>query len=206
MLKVLAQQLLQKQINFVLSQADNHQQALAPLNGKLVGVDVSDLELQLFLEFENNQLYILEKRPVERTPNVVISGASKDYLQTAINQAQQKPIVGLSFNGDIGTGQQLQQLTEQLTFDWESRLADMSNDYIAYHTFKVLQQLNQWLKQTLQTKLDNTSEILIEEWRLTPSPYEVEDFIQRVQQLQWSIDRVSAKALRLQNQIKESAS
>ncbi len=201
MLKILAQQLLQKQINFVLGHADNHQQVLAPLDGKLIGLEVSDLDIQLFFEFEQSQLFLLEKCPPSRQAAVTISGNSKDFLQTAINQTQQKAIIGLNFSGDIGTGQQLQQLTEQLSFDWEARLADYTNDYIAYHSVKVLKGINQWLKQTLQTKLQNTSEILVEEWRLTPSPYEVEDFIQRVQQLQWAIDRVSARAQRLDSQL-----
>jgi len=205
MLTLLARQLVQKQINWLFTMAENHQQAFQSLDGKTIAVEVTDLQLDLQIEFSGNQIYFLDQPKPKEFVSVTISGKSSDFFQTAINQSQSKSIVGLNFSGDISTGQKLQKLTEELVFDWEAQLAKYTNDYIAYHSIKVLKKANDWLKQVLSSKLANTSEILIEEWRLTPSPYEIEKFIEKNQQLQWAIDRVNARVQRLQQSIKDTS-
>jgi ubiquinone biosynthesis protein UbiJ len=199
MLKILAQQLFQKQVNFLFSLADNHQQAIEPLNGKSIAIEVRDIQLEILVEFSDGQLYFVEPKSKPETfqADVTISGDTGVFLQTAIQQIQSSDkeahmLDGLTFSGKIQVGQQLQNLMQQLSFDWEARLAEYTNDYFAVHAIKVLSTLSQTLKHVIETKKHNTQEILVEEWRLTPSHYEIEAFIEKAQELTWSVDRVEA--------------
>jgi ubiquinone biosynthesis protein UbiJ len=210
MLKILAQQLFQKQVNFLFSLADNHHQAIAPLNGKSIAIEVRDIQLQILVEFSDSQLYFVEpkSKPDSFTADVTISGDTGVFLQTAIQQVQSSDkdehmLDGLTFSGKIQVGQQLQNLMQQLSFDWEARLAEYTNDYFAVHAIKVLSALSQSLKHVINTKKQNTQEILVEEWRLTPSHYEIEGFIENAQELAWSVDRIEALLKRAEHRLNQ---
>jgi ubiquinone biosynthesis accessory factor UbiJ len=206
MLKILAMQLFQKQVNFLFSLADNHQQAIAPLNGKSIAIEVRDIQLDILVEFSDCQLYFVEPKSKSDTfkADVTISGETSVFLQTAIQQMQSSEkeehmLDGLTFSGKIQVGQQLQSLMQQLSFDWEARLAEYTNDYFAVHAIKVLSALSEKLQHVIQTKKQNTQEVLVEEWRLTPSHYEIEAFIEKAQELSWSVDRVEALLKRIEH-------
>ena len=63
---------------------------------------------------------------------------------------------------------QLQDLLENIDFDWEAQLARVTGDTLAYPLAHLLRQTAQWCQQTHQSVQQTTAEYLREEARLLP--------------------------------------
>ena len=104
----------------------------------------------------------------------------------------------MTLAGDIFFLQELQQIGLQLDIEWEQGLSVLVGDIAAQQIGQGVRSLWSFAKKAAEALLQNSGEFLREEAQLLPRPWQVEDFIEEVQELRSDIERFEARLTALQ--------
>ncbi len=168
------------------------------LEGSCIAIDVSDLDFQVYCHPGSWGLR-LSARPPAREADAVISGrllslvnlaSREDKISTSIQEQ-------VSFRGNAGLAQRLQQIITALDIDWEEALADRIGDVAAFQLNSRARNFAAWLRHSADSVLQTTSEYLREEARLSPAEPEFEDFRAGVSALKNDVARAEQRLQRL---------
>ncbi|EMR13232.1 protein YigP [Methylophaga lonarensis MPL] len=180
----------------LLIDPESHQ-ALSDFEGRIVRIEVSNLNLSLSARFASQQLQ-LEVAESEQA-DLTLTADSWALLELTRNpDTLFSPAVRL--HGDVQFAKQLQDWMAGFDFDWEKQLASVIGDSLAFPVAEGIRQSFRWARQNHQHLQQDIAEYLKEEVRLLPDPSEINNFMQAVDRLRADLDRLDAKIARLEKQ------
>ena len=164
------------------------------LQGRCIKVHVTDLDLSLYCHPGSWGIRLSLEEPA-KTIDATISGrlialislaTQEDKITTSIQQ-------GISINGDAAVAQQMQKIFTELDLDWEEELSRYTGDVLAYRIHQQACSAGDWLRQSLGSLSQTSSEYLREEIRVTPNQVEFERFQQQATTLKQDVERAEVR-------------
>jgi ubiquinone biosynthesis protein UbiJ len=170
----------------------------AEMQGHCIAIDITDLDFQLYCHPGNWGLRLSRTEP-PREVDASISGRLLALVNLGVQDDKLSTSIGerVSFHGDVALAQKAQRIIGELDIDWEEVLAQYTGDVLAFQIHQRARRLGQWLQNSADSLLQNSSEYLREEARLSPAPAEYRQFQSRVTQLKNDVARVEARLHRL---------
>jgi ubiquinone biosynthesis protein UbiJ len=194
MIKEYSLKALQKAINYALSLDEYSAQRIEALEGKVVEIILSPLEVHFFLTFEKGLLCLCQDSAI--FPHTTIKSSPLGLIKLSVlppSKARSLFNNEIEMQGEVEVGEAVKQLFDALDIDWESHIAAFTGDMVAH-------QLGSWMRQGLLFKKristslkKNMTEYLQDECRLSPCKEELEDFFQAVEALAMDVARLEAR-------------
>ena len=137
-----------------------------------------------------------------------IKGEASDFTELATSRDPTATLIngGLALEGDSAPLIALQQVLATLDIDWEAPLVATLGDVAGHQLAQTVRHAFSWGKQASTGLTRQLEEFVHEEARLSPPRLEVEDFYRDVQELGLRIDRLQARAERLQQRLQNARS
>lgn len=193
---------LETAINLWLKNDDRSEQRLHKLQGKVIELHLQEFSGSLFFFPADRGVQILTR--YEGIADATITSSMAGLISSHFKNTEDALFSGnIKIAGDTELGEQFQQLLTDVDFDWEEQLSRITGDVIAHQAGKLVQGARQWVRQGSATLGLDTTEYLQEEARLLPTRSEIEHFLEQVDDIRSSCDRLHARIQRLQ---KNSAS
>lgn len=166
------------------------------LNGKVIGLDIKGMDLQLFLMPALDGVQFATEYNGEA--DTWIRGAPFSLLHTAMTHERDRFLSGdIVIEGDTELGQKVQNILRNFDFDWEEMLSKGVGDIAAHQIGNTLRGLFEWGSKTLESLARDTAEYVQEERRDTVGRYEQEAFMRDVDKLRMDVDRLEQRVNRL---------
>ncbi len=177
---------------------------LAELAGRVIAVQVTDLDLTLYLVCGPLGMELLGT--YEGEPDATIRGSSLALLGQGIGDPDQGAAVmrgEVELLGDTRLAQRMQRILREMEIDWEGHLARLTGDLVAHQVGRLARAGFGWLGDTRRSLEADLREYLEEELRLLPAAAEMEQFLEEVDETRAWADRLEAR-LRLLEQRPEA--
>lgn len=180
--------MLQLIINKCLSLDPGLIRYLQQLEGKTLAILCTDTPTQnIYCIFGNGQVNLSSSVPVGI--DVTIQGTMRDFLHYAVTKQRGS----ITISGDATIAASVEKLYSQMNIDWEEELSKVTGDVIAHQAIYSLRQIKQFSRDTSSSLGAMLTEYLQEEADLLPTAYEVESFMQDVDDLRLRVDRLEAR-------------
>ena len=176
------------------------------LQGCCINIHVTDLDLELYCHPGSWGIRLSLDEPA-RVVDATISGRLIALINLAIQQDKLTTSIqeGISINGNAAVAQQMQKIFTELDLDWEEALSHYTGDVLAYRIHQQARKTRDWLRQSVVSLSQTSSEYLREESRLTPTQVEFERFQQQTTALRQDVERAETRLRHLiQSLAKES--
>lgn len=184
---------LEKAVNFILQRDADSPARLAELEGKLIAIAFTDLDLSMYWLFEHQRVRIVSECCEE--PDAKIAGKLPAIAKLGLSQA--KVAKDLTVSGDLSIIEKLKTLFASLDIDWEAQIAVLTGDAPAYAIGKTLRAATQFFKQAGKSVGRNTKDYLEHEAQILPSRRQFTDLSDDIRELNRKIERLSARVRRL---------
>ena len=187
---------LETALDLYLKQDPGALQRCAEMDGKVIALDVTGLDLSLY--FMPGADGILVAGHYEGEADTRLRASPLGFARLSLGPREDALFEGaVDIQGDTETGQQFQDILSAVDWDWEEQLSRITGDVIAHQTGKLARKATQFIKNSRNTLQQDVSEYLQEEVRLLPARTEVDYFLEEVDQLRADVDRLSARVDRL---------
>lgn len=168
--------------------------ACRALQGNCVAIDITDLDFKLYCHPGNWGIRLSRNAPAGEV-DACISGRAMALFNLAtrddkVSTSMQERV---SFQGDVGIAQKMQNIIANLDIDWEEALSRQTGDVLAYQIHQGVRAAGLFLQQTADSLLQTSSEYLREEARLTPTLVEFERFQGQLGELKHDVERAQAR-------------
>ena len=189
---------LERLINKILALDEEACEALAGLEGKVIGFEFSDTRLRFFLLPDGAGLRI--RAAAEAAPDVWIKGTPANFFKMlrAARAATPGLPADMQIIGDIGLAQRFQGIMQGLDIDLEEPLARLAGDAAAYQIARFARGAGRYLTDSGKTLALNLSEYLRFEIQLLPDALLVEEFCDAVDRLRQDVDRFTQRVEQLE--------
>lgn len=184
---------LQKAINQALYLDEQMPSKLQVLNGKVLEMVISPLNVNFFIQFEHGELLLLDK--FDGHPDTIIHSNPIGLIRLSLLPASRARSLfndKIRISGDIELGQNVKKLFDEMDIDWEGHLAHFTGDVVAHQIGSFVRKGIEFKNQVSQSMQLNITEYLQEELRLFPSKNELEDFYNDIDELALSVERLQA--------------
>ena len=170
---------------------------LAPLQGRLIGIEVQGLGTRLYLIPGPDSLQVFGA--YEGEPDCLLRGTPLALARLGLAERKEDRLFGgeVTVEGDTGLAQDFGAFLAGLDVDWEEQLSRLVGDPLAHGIGDGVRSLQRWGRDSAQTLTQDLKEYLQEEARLLPTPYEVESFLDQVDVLRDDVERLAARVERL---------
>jgi ubiquinone biosynthesis protein UbiJ len=184
--------------NRLLALDESALQGCAEMQGCCIGIDITDLDFQLYCHPGSWGLRLGRQAPPRevdasisgRLMALVNLGTQDDKLSTSISER-------VSFHGNVALAQKVQRILAELDIDWEEALARHTGDVLAFQVHQRARKLGKWLQSSADSLLQTSSEYIREEARLSPTQPEYRQFQSRLTDLKNDVARAEARLQRL---------
>ena len=184
---------LQKAINHALALDPSTVSKIKALQGSVLQIIISPLNVYFYIVFENGQL---ELHPTyDAPPDTVIHSSPLGLIRLSLLPASKVRSLfndKIKMSGNIELGQRVKQLIDELDIDWEGHLALFTGDVVAHQLGSVFRQGLAFKRQITGSIRHNVTEYLQEESRTFPSREEVNDFFNDIDTLSLDTERLAA--------------
>lgn len=194
MLKKYSLKALQKAINHTLQQDDQSLRKLQALEGKILEMVITPLQVHFFIQFKKGTLLLLSQ--YQGPVDTLIQSSPLGLIRLSLLPASKARSLfndTVQITGDMELGQQVKQLFDDLDLDWEGHLAHFTGDVVAYQIGSLVRKGIQFKNQFNFSLCQNVREYLQEECRVFPSSNELNDFYEEVDLLSLQMDRLKAR-------------
>lgn len=178
------QQFAQKAMNHLLKLDPEVQKEFLMFNGKVLKIEIVDLQKIVFLHITDQGLELLDH--YDGTVHAAVKG-------TAVALSQLGASKSLSLEGDMEFMQQLMHLTKKYHFDLGALLASGFGDVLGQQVENGLRNIAGWAKSSSEKMGWNISAFLTDEIRLVTTREEMTLFSNEVDALRDAVERVSVK-------------
>jgi ubiquinone biosynthesis protein UbiJ len=170
---------------------------LAPLNGKVLDVELRGPDLHFYLLPVGHSIQV--QGHYEGTPDACLRGAPLSLARLALSTQGRRTLFSgaVQLEGDTELGQQLQDILNAVDIDWEEQLARLSGDALAHQAGNAARGAQRWAARTRESLTLDIADYLHEESRQVPARNEVERFMADVDTLRSDIERLAARIKRL---------
>lgn len=172
---------------------------LAPLNGKVLEVELRGIDLHFYLLPAGHSIQV--QGHYEGKPDACLRGAPLSLARLALSEQGRRTLFSgaVQLEGDTEFGQQLQDILNAVDIDWEEQLARLTGDVVAHQAGNAARGAQQWAGKTRESLTLDLADYLHEETRQVPARGEVERFVAEVDTLRSDIERLAARVKRLQD-------
>ena len=203
MIKQYSLTVLQKAINLALALDESMPSKIQALDGKVLEVIISPLDVHFFIRFTQHelQLHVENDGPAD----TIIRSSPLGLIRLSLLPASKMRSLfndDIRISGDVELGQNVKKLFDEVDIDWEGHLARFTGDVVAYQVGSFFRQGFAFKQQMSASMRHNLTEYLQEELRIFPPREEVNDFFKDVDDLSLSVERLAAHI----NQMLKSAS
>ena len=180
-------------INKIISLDPSANQYLHTLAHQNVAITCSDFaDLTIYCNFTDTYLQFTAVKPEIIDTHICAPLAA--YITFLIEkQNAQLQGSGMQIIGNLHTAQSMQQLFCNLNVDWEEELSKLTGDALAHQACFLIRSMQQQHKKNHAALLEMITEYLQEESGLLPTKYEVNEFMQAVDELRLATDRLEAR-------------
>lgn len=188
---------IEKLINDVLVRDPDLQRDISTMAGKVMAIEFSGPDLSVYILPGTGKLELQTDYAGET--DVRIKGTPLALLKMAQQKGKQPTTFtgDVVISGDLALGQHLQQMIARLELDWEELLSLKVGDVAAHQIGNGVRAFNRWAQDSQQNLEQTLAEYLRIEARLTPSRYEIESFMNAVEDLRSDVDRLEQRINRL---------
>ncbi len=180
--------ILQLIINKYLSLDPDLEHQLKPLAGKVMLVSCVDYpDWQLCCTFTNKNLLFTSSSPEH--VDIKIQSSFAGFIKFAVA----KDKTDIMIEGNIHIAESILKFFSDLNIDWEEELSKYSGDVVANQAGILASRFKQYYSQNSKQLEAMITEYLQEESGLLPTTFEINEFIDAVDQLRLDTDRLDAK-------------
>lgn len=196
----LFEQALGKALNGVVRLDPFTTQRVSALAGKVVALELSGVNLTLFLLLTANGIDV--RRAYTGEPDARLTGTPLAFARLGLTNDRDLLHKGeVRISGDTALGQQLRDIVAALDIDWEERLSRFTGDVIAHQLGNAARGTARWARNTADALTRDSSDYLRYEKELLPDHVQVDDFLRAVDTLRDDVERLEARVRRLQKPI-----
>ena len=195
---------LEQALNTYVSMDPDARDRLATLHGNIVALQLSGLELILYMVPQaDGRLQLFSQ--IEGEPDCKLRGSPLDLWRSGSNEKGARELFAgnVAITGDTDLALQFGQILGSLDIDWEEQLSQVTGDVIAHQVGRRGRQFTSYLEDNAETVRANISEYLTEEARLLPTRVEAELFFNDVDALRDDTERLAARLERLARRLRE---
>ncbi|GJM09928.1 MAG: sterol-binding protein [Lysobacteraceae bacterium] len=171
------------------------EEALKPLDGRVMQVNLTGPDWVVWLRVEDGRVVVLDQHA--DTADTTITGSPLALFGMALPGSETRTGGNVRIEGDAETARQLNRLFKQLDPDWDEALASTFGDVLGHQLGRALRGGFSLAKRVANTLGQNASEYLREEVRVLITQVEMDEFIDEVEDLRDDIDRLEARLDRL---------
>ncbi len=171
------------------------------MQGKIICLHVTGLELKLYFLPDKNNIAVMGNYAGE--PNTTIKGAPITLMRLGMSNNSGKTLLesGASIEGDTHLGAEFSRILSEVDIDWETILSQFVGDTVAYQVGQLVAGSAKWLEEQQSLIQAETSQYLTEKAQLIPAEAEINHYLDQVDELRMSVDRLEA---RVNNYIKDA--
>ena len=188
----------ERALNQTIALTPTSHQELEALSGTLLGIDITSLDLRLFIDMiSGTQIALLAH--CERRPDAFVRGTVEDFAALVASDDPAATLInsGIELEGSSTKLITLQQIVSKMDVDWEAPLVDALGDVMGHQLAQALRAMFRWSESTRASLKRQLSEYLLEEGKLTPPKAELEHFYDSVQSLSLRVERAQSQVAKL---------
>jgi len=189
---------LQAMVDRAVAGSPRARELLARLDGRRMRVVVRYTPWQVTLHADGDRLRLLRDDPT--AADATLTGAPLNLAAMLREDPAEVIRRGeVSLQGDAEAGQRFQELTQLLRPDLEAGLANLIGDIPAYGIGSLVRKVLDYGRSSLATQARNAGEYLAHERRMLVPRAEARQFLEDVDALRDSTDRLAARIAHLEN-------
>lgn len=193
-------------LNRVLQLDEDVIARLARLQGKVIAIEFSGLDVALYIIPESEKLSVYGR--FEGEADTVLRGTPVALMRMGVAKHAGDSLFSgdVKISGDVELGQEFSDIIDDLDIDWEEHLSHLTGDLVAHKVGNIVRGVLDWGQQTAETAGQDVTEYLQEETETLPNRDEVENYLSQVDAVRTDVDRLEARVRRLQSRAFDSAS
>lgn len=195
---------LAQALNTYLNMDSDARDRLATLHGRVIAIQLSDLEVTLYMIPQaDGDLHLLSQ--MDGTPDCTLRGNALDLWRSRSGtQGARELFAGnVTVTGDTELAQHFGKVLGDLDIDWEEQLSRITGDVVAHQVGRKSRRFAAYLADGAETAKANINEYLTEEARLLPTRIEADDFFGDVDTLRDATERLAARLERLARKLQD---
>ena len=164
------------------------------LQNRCIEIHITDLDFRVYCHPGIWGMRLSLDNPVKPV-DATISGRLMALISLAMQEDKISTSIqeGVSINGNAAVAQQMQKIFTELDLDWEEALSHYTGDILAYRIRRQACSAGDWLRQSVISLSQTSSEYLREESRLSPTQVEFERFQQQAKTLKQDVERAEVR-------------
>lgn len=184
-------------INHYISLDPEGAQRLATLHGRVILIEVTGFGTRLYLIPSTKGIQLYGDYAGE--PDCVLRGTPMALARMGASRQKEDQLFSgeVQIEGDTHLAQALGDLVGGLEVDWEEQLSRLVGDGAARQVGDQVRSLGRWGRRTSDAFNADLKDYLQEEARLLPSRYEIQDFLDEVDQVRDGVERLAVRVERL---------
>ena len=188
---------LEQTLNRYLALDPEGAQRLAPMQGRVICIELSGFGSRLYLIPGAASVQIFGDYAAE--PDCLMRGSPLALARMGVTAHKEDQLFSgeVRVEGDTDLARQFGDLVRGLDVDWEEQLSHLLGDPVAHQIGRGARAAAGWGKRTGDTLAQDAKEYLQEEGRVLPTRYEVDTFLDAVDELRDDAERLAARVERL---------
>jgi len=188
----------ERALNQAIALAPTSHQELDALSGTLLGIEITSLDLTLYIDIVSGTEVQLMMH-CERATDAFVRGSMEDFAALAASDDPAATLIngGIELEGRSTSLINLQQTISKMDVDWEAPLVEVLGDVTGHQLAQALRRVFRWSEGARASLQRQLSEYLLEEGRLTPPKAELEFFYDSVQSLSMRVERAQQQVEKL---------
>lgn len=187
------------------------------LEGKIIRFHITGLELNLFfmpsrsgIQVLGNYPHSLDQKddqeesigePRGGAVDATIHGSPMALVQLSTSKNSGATLLesDVEIEGDMRVAEKFSAILREVDIDWEELLSKLVGDLFAHQAGETFRSVSGWLKESAEAMKLNTGEYISEESGISPTGAEVSEFMDDVDDIRMSVDRLEARIKLLQD-------
>ena len=188
----------ERALNQAVALAPTSHRELDSLAGTRLGIEISSVELTLYIEITDGPEVRLMSH-CEAPTAAFVRGSIEDFASLATSDDPAAVLInsGIELEGSSTKLITLQQIVSKMDVDWEAPLVDALGDVMGHQLAQALRAMFRWSESARASLKRQLSEYLLEEGKLTPPKAELEHFYDSVQSLSLRVERAQSQLAKL---------
>lgn len=163
---------------------------LEKLVGKVVCLQLEGVDLPIWFIFNETSVEVVED--FGDSADAVIAGGPFSLLALAVGR---RSIFDgdVKISGDSDTAQRFSRCLNEIDIDWEEHLSRLTGDAVAHQAGRFSRGLKLWFGERNDAMRDNTANYLRDEADHLPHSWELEEFVEQVDDLRDRVDLLESR-------------
>ena len=193
--KTISSQMLDKIaviINSALAHDEVSLRALGELSGTKVQIISNSPQFTIYLKIDADQVTLSNEGDIEQT--ITLSGSLVALVSGLFDADEISTLygTGITANGDTGVLKKLNKVMTGLNIDWEAAIGKLIGPMPAHLVTNAVSKIRPAISKNRRRICEIAIEVAQEEFRLTPTKVEFDNFSEEIQLLSSRVDRLEA--------------